>query len=409
VTLPKDSGGLGLRRLDTMNKACIGKLGWSLYSGASDFWCQVMRGKYFRNGCGENIGARTMDSSLWKAIVNLWPNFKDNSFWSLGDGKKVDAWDNAWIDNGIIIANLNVQIPSELIGCKVADLVDANGMWKWNLFHNWLPTDVQRRIEAIMPPKGNICDEVCFNATGSYNGFCVAAMYAFLSNAPQENVASKWRQVWRLKVPERVRYFIWLLNHDRLLTNYNKSRMRLGSAMCGFCGNIIENSLHVLRDCPLVMPMWLNVVPVNMRDRFFIGDLNHWIAFNMRNEAGWMLEVDWKDFWAMACHCLWYWRNKEVHEANFVRPTNPYQFVRKRIRDYQLAMQASKVILEMPRSVVLVGWKPPAEGWVKLNTDGACSNNGVAGCGGIIKGCDGEWLGGFAKSIGMCSAYIAEL
>jgi hypothetical protein len=39
VTLPKDSGGLGLRRLDTMNKACIGKLGWSLYSGASDFWC----------------------------------------------------------------------------------------------------------------------------------------------------------------------------------------------------------------------------------------------------------------------------------------------------------------------------------------------------------------------------------
>jgi len=99
-------------------------------------------------------------------------------------------------------------------------------------------------------------------------------------------------------VPERVRYFIWLLNHDRLLTNYNKSRMRLGSAMCSFCGNILENSLHVLRDCPLVMPIWLNVVPVNMRDRFFIGDLNQWIAFNMRNEKGWMLEVDWKDFWA---------------------------------------------------------------------------------------------------------------
>jgi len=61
-----------------------------------------------------------------------------------------------------------------------------------------------------------------------------------------------------------------------------------------------------------------------------------------------------------------------------------------RIRDYQLAIQANKVILEMPRSVVLVGWKPPAEGWVKFHTNGACSSNGVAGCGGIIRGCDGE-------------------
>ena len=81
----------------------------------------------------------------------------------------------------------------------------------------------------------------------------------------------------------------------------------------------------------------------------------------------------------------------------------------KRIRDYHLAMQANKVILEMPQSVVLVGWKPPVEGWVKLNTDGACSSNGAAGCGGIISGCDSEWLGEFAKSIGTCCAYIAEL
>jgi hypothetical protein len=35
VTTPKCYGGLGLRRLDEMNKACILKLGWKLKIGAS--------------------------------------------------------------------------------------------------------------------------------------------------------------------------------------------------------------------------------------------------------------------------------------------------------------------------------------------------------------------------------------
>jgi ribonuclease HI len=33
----------------------------------------------------------------------------------------------------------------------------------------------------------------------------------------------------------------------------------------------------------------------------------------------------------------------------------------------------------------------------------------VAGCGGIIRGSHGEWLGGFAKCVGLCSAFVAEL
>ncbi|MCI01168.1 ribonuclease H, partial [Trifolium medium] len=47
-------------------------------------------------------------------------------------------------------------------------------------------------------------------------------------------------------------------------------------------------------------------------------------------------------------------------------------------------------------------WQPPSNGWVKLNSDGSCKENGTTGCGGLLRGCGGEWLGGFAKSIGEC-------
>ncbi|MCI60412.1 ribonuclease H protein [Trifolium medium] len=44
-----------------------------------------------------------------------------------------------------------------------------------------------------------------------------------------------------------------------------------------------------------------------------------------------------------------------------------------------------------------------------MNSDGSCKDNGIAGCGGLIRGSDGEWLGDFAKHIGSGSAYVAEL
>jgi ribonuclease HI len=49
------------------------------------------------------------------------------------------------------------------------------------------------------------------------------------------------------------------------------------------------------------------------------------------------------------------------------------------------------------------------EGWVKLNTDGAYKDGSAAGCGGVIRDSHGGWIGGFAKYLGICSAYVAEL
>jgi ribonuclease HI len=44
-----------------------------------------------------------------------------------------------------------------------------------------------------------------------------------------------------------------------------------------------------------------------------------------------------------------------------------------------------------------------------LNTDGSCREDGHIGCGGIIRGNDSEWIGGFAKFVGHGNAYLAKL
>lgn len=112
---------------------------------------------------------------------------------------------------------------------------------------------------------------------------------------------------------------------------------------------------------------------------------------------------------SLTCHCLWTWRNKELHENNFVRPINHVDHVLKLSEDYYQARMANQITSNSQRVIDFIRWRPPPVNWAKLNTDGACKGGNIAGCGGIIRGSDGEWIGGYAKFSGDCSAFVAEL
>jgi hypothetical protein len=120
ITTPKWMGGLGLRKLDIMNQACLIKLGCKVFSGADEYWCEVLRGKYVQNA------AKTTDSSLWKVLVSLKNHVDRCSYWVVGDGRDIEAWEDVWIEEGLCIAQ-HINIPQEIQSAHVCDLVDAAG------------------------------------------------------------------------------------------------------------------------------------------------------------------------------------------------------------------------------------------------------------------------------------------
>jgi hypothetical protein len=103
------------------------------------------------------------------------------------------------------------------------------------------------------------------------------------------------------------------------------------------------------------------------------------------------------------------WHNKEMHDDNYQRPNNPMRQVLRITKDYFISKRVNGCVLVRNNVLHEVSWKPPAEGMVKLNTDGASKEGKIAGCGGIFRGSDRQWLRGFAKSIGNCNAFIAKL
>jgi hypothetical protein len=60
-----------------------------------------------------------------------------------------------------------------------------------------------------------------------------------------------------------------------------------------------------MRDCSLVTPFLLQVVPMRERSIFFMEDLQQWIATNIGKRQSGSNGGAWCDIWATACHCIW--------------------------------------------------------------------------------------------------------
>jgi ribonuclease HI len=264
------------------------------------------------------------------------------------------------------------------------------------------------KIAALLPPDVNNGKDIQTCKENAVGIFSISEMYHALCDYDMNEVDKSWKDIWRLKVPERVRAFVCIVKHNRLLTNERKYQMGLGSDVCDFCRVSKDTTLHALRDCVLVRPLWLSVVDTTMRQQFFTSNLDEWIALNVAWKSGRNNNVDWSCYWAMACHCAWTWRNKENHDADFVRPIKQVEFVRQRLEVYKLADKVIQEVDYQTHTLINIGWVPPLVGWVCLNIDGACKD-GVIGCGGVIRGSVGEWILGFSKIIGRGEVYMAEL
>ncbi|MCI26664.1 hypothetical protein A2U01_0047861, partial [Trifolium medium] len=52
--------------------------------------CDVLWGKYKRDGSDSNVIAKASDLHLWKSIVKLWLKLEALRVWTIGDGRSVN-------------------------------------------------------------------------------------------------------------------------------------------------------------------------------------------------------------------------------------------------------------------------------------------------------------------------------
>ncbi|MCI27961.1 hypothetical protein A2U01_0049161, partial [Trifolium medium] len=80
-----------------------------------------------------------------------------------------------------------------------------------------------------------------------------------------------------------------------------------------------------------------------------------------------MLDVVWK----------YMWRLKVPERIKTFVWLMKHDIVMKRLHMYSVTDKAMNLKGGAQRSLVDSFWKPPRERWVRLNSDGACSNEGI--------------------------------
>lgn len=91
-----------------------------------------------------------------------------------------------------------------------------------------------------------------------------------------------WPLIWKWRGSQRIRIFLWLLVHTRLLTNELKTSRNMGrNSYCPRCESSVETTLHVLRDCLVIRNIWVDLIPQNCLEGFFFINDSEWLKFNL--------------------------------------------------------------------------------------------------------------------------------
>ncbi|CAN1342707.1 Putative ribonuclease H protein At1g65750, partial [Linum perenne] len=237
--------------------------------------------------------------------------------------------------------------------------------------------------------------------------FRIRSAYDLLGEHEGRRRDVDWELVWRWKGPNRIKHFLWLVAHDRLLTNEERrKRTWTEDGSCSRCGHPQETVLHVLRDCSAAVNTWTHLAFRSDDRTSWDLPLLPWITHHLKAPSTCLL-------FGVACWSLWKTRN----EAIFTDIRTTPEALSYRIRHWTSTVGEALILVDQfitpsppAKTVVDVSWMPPPPEWVTLNSDGfVIPETGRAAAGGLFRDADGRCLAAFSMNLRICSITRAEL
>ncbi|KAJ8422016.1 hypothetical protein Cgig2_007566 [Carnegiea gigantea] len=254
-------------------------------------------------------------------------------------------------------------------------------------------------------------DQLVWDST-THGSFSIRSAVALIRNDIQDTSNPGWELIWRAPLPQKMRFFLWLARHDRLMTNSNRFiRGLTDDPRCKGCLNGEEHTVHLLRDCKLAREIWTHLVPHARQIAFFNLPLKDWMSSNLVN--GSLSDRNWATIFATATWWLWKCRNRRCFENPELHQPEAWVFIQARAREIINAFNApslpSSVASKQRIQEAFVHWHALREDWIKLNIDGASRGNPrPAGGGGIFRDHYGNSIRAFACNFGWCTSVKAE-
>ncbi|GJU55709.1 retrovirus-related pol polyprotein from transposon TNT 1-94 [Tanacetum coccineum] len=280
-TINRRDGGLGIRSMKQANADFLTKLGWRMLAEPTLLWSQVLRSKYCKGRCDQDMFPPINNSSnVWQGLVENANIIRHGTIFSVGNARRTLFWDHCWATE-IPLSNMTTT-----------------------------PIPIEAQDKTV---------EEYWNINGTHNAL------KFIRNGGDTQDYRKWEIVWKAPVSERIRMFIWLALLDRFLTNSQRVAWRLiDGPRCTRCESEEESLDHILRRCPLSYTIWNKLSTHPPNSSFWMLPLCEWIMDNLETNQ---LNNDYKRqiMLAITIWWLWKWRNNNFFGRDEEIPTNHRQ------------------------------------------------------------------------------------
>ena len=216
------------------------------------------------------------------------------------------------------------------------------------------------------------------------------------SNASSSNPnpqKSFWRDIWKLRVPSKVKHFVWRASDNALLTMDNLLRRKVVlSATCNICRIHVEDTTHAIWGCEGVKEAWQSLSWANLTNTSPSLDFTDLISKFLQVHDDYRVEI-----FVLIAWLLWNRRNLLC----LSKPVHPLQMLPSLIggmlQDFINAQEP------VPRPIATTStshWCPLDQHCYKANYDDAIfKSSNTAGLGVVIRDSRGDILGAMSVRV----------
>lgn len=318
-----------------------------------------------------DVGHKQSDSPMWYDLLKVKNIYLQGRSVAIKNGQLTRFWLDPWLYSKPLY--LIVPILFELCedkGISVAQVIGGTPV----SFRRWLFVDLRTCWDKILNDTMKFQldndSDVIFWSLEKSGKYSVKSLYNGLTKNESGNYH---KRIWKGKIPEKIKIFLWLIANDAILTRENmKKRNWQGDPSCVFC-ECFETVNHLFFQCPVSKVIWMVVakcfgatdIPMNLLQCWQwceqwlpFGKKYHpwgigaicWAIWKSRNKACFEKKLI-KDTLEIICHAcalmkFWSGLYAEMDQEQLVEGANTMLRVAKEVLASQTARQVNQILLQ---------------------------------------------------------------
>ncbi|XP_074378563.1 uncharacterized protein LOC141720107 [Apium graveolens] len=311
----KGEGGLGFRQIHAFNIALLGKQGWRLICYPESLANRLYKARYYPRDPYVHTRSEAIERSTVSSLMN------SNNQWNIN----------------LILDTFNDREANLILGIPIQHSTEDS--WYW-------------RREKL----GNYSIKSAYSLLQDYRG-----------EAHASDNSGFWRSLWNLKIPVKVKHFLWSAASDCLPTKYRlKEKRVMVNDLCPVCNTENESIFHVLVTCSFASACFISINKVVIETN--INSFANWLkdVFNQYKgmDVQRMVMLCWA-VWKCRNHLVWNQRGMEVAEAVVLAKSSLNQWLSAQNKLFDTSLGYLTQVDGDER------WKVPDDNTIKINTDAA--------------------------------------